>query len=231
MDQLYGGYTLDLPKGTFPLGTDSMVLADFIRLPRNAQVLDLGAGGGTLGTLLCSRDPTCHVTGVEIDPLAHEAALQNIRRNCLQERMNSICADLTGLPDFLKPGSFSVCVSNPPYLSSGPAAALTQARREDSCTARQLMSAAGWAVKYGGDFFLVHRPERLAQLIALGSENRLEAKALRLVRHRQDGPISLILLHFRKGGRPGLNIDELALFDSRGLPTEAHRRIYHHKEA
>ena len=231
MEQLQGGYTLDLPKGTFPLGTDSMVLADFVRLPRSAQVLDLGAGGGTLGTLLCGRDPGCHVTGIEIDPLSHSAAVENIRRNHLEARMNSICADLTQLPEFLDPGGFSVCISNPPYFPGGPAAALTRARREDSCTAEQLMSAAAWALKYGGDFFLVHRPERLAELIALGSKKNLEAKDLRLVRHRQDGPVSLILLHFRKGGKPGLNLDELALFDSQGLPTEAHRRIYHHKEA
>ena len=83
METLYGSYTLDIPSGCFPLSTDSAVLADFVRLPRNAKVLDLGAGCGTLGVMLCAKDANCHVTGVELDPAAHAAALANIARNRL----------------------------------------------------------------------------------------------------------------------------------------------------
>ena len=232
MEQLSGGFTLHLPKGTFPLSTDSMALADFAVLPKRARVLDLGSGCGTLGVLLCAAHPDCSVTGLELAPAAHEAALGNIERNGLSERMESICADLASVPSLVSPGSFSCCISNPPYFSGGPvSAALPLARREDLCSPEQLFTSAAWALKYGGDFFLVHRPERLAELIAAASRHRLEAKQLRLLRHRQDGDISLILLRFRKGGKPGLMIDELALFDPQGQPTPAHRRIYHNKEA
>ena len=41
------------------MSTDSMLLADFVKLPRNAKVLDLGAGCGTLGVLLCAKDAGC----------------------------------------------------------------------------------------------------------------------------------------------------------------------------
>ena len=64
MEYIATDFTLDLTDG-FPLSTDSMVLADFVRLPKNARVLDLGSGCGTLGLLLCGKDPNCHVTGVE----------------------------------------------------------------------------------------------------------------------------------------------------------------------
>ena len=227
MEQLPNGYTLNLIPGAFPLSTDSMVLAHFVRLPKAARILDLGAGCGTLGLLLCARREDCTVTGLELDPDAHGAALENIRRNGLDARMESICADLRLLPkDFT--GRFDCCVSNPPYFSGGPAALRTPlARREDCCTPADLFAAAAAALKYGGDFFLVHKPERLAELIARGSEVNLEAKRLLLLRHKENGPIALICLQLRKGGRPGLNIEEASLFDKNNEPTAFYKSVYH----
>ncbi len=228
MEFLPNGYTLEVAQGCFPLSTDSMVLAHFASLPKNARVLDLGAGCGTLGLLLCAKDPGCTVTGVELDPPAHEAALRSIARNQLTGRMESICADLRRHTEFLSPGSYSCCISNPPYFSGGPGSrALTAARREDACTLADLCKAAAWALKYGGDFFLVHRPERLAEIIAQGSKFHLEAKRLLLLRHREGGPIALVLLQLRKGGKPGLVLEEQALFHKDGTPTSFYRDVYH----
>lgn len=228
MEQLPNGFFLSLCEGAFPLSTDSMVLAHFVRLPGNARVLDLGSGCGTLGLLLCSRDKTCRVTGLELDPAAHEAALENIRRNGLDTRMESICADLRSVSAAFSPGSFHACVSNPPYFSGGPASARTPtARREDNCTPEDLFAAAGWCLKYGGDFFLVHKPQRLAQLIATAAKHKLEAKRLCLIRHKPDAPVNLILLQFRKGAKPGLNWEEITLHNADGTPTSAYREIYH----
>ena len=228
MEQLPNGYTLELCPGAFPLSTDSMVLAHFVKLPRNARVLDLGSGCGTLGLLLCAKDASCRVTGIELTENAHETALGNIRANGLESRLESICADLRVLDRDFAAGSFSCCVSNPPYFSGGPASrTVPLARREDCCCPEDLFRTAARAVKFGGDFFLVHKPERLAQLIACGAAEGLEAKRLRLVRHREGGPITLILLQFRKGGKPGLQIDEFCLFDSQGNPTAYYREVYH----
>ena len=228
MEFLPNGLTLEIPANVFPLSTDSMVLCHFVRLPKNARVLDLGSGCGTLGLLLCSRNEACTITGLEIDETAHQAALENIRRNGLEPRMESICTDLRSVSERFSPGGFSVCVSNPPYFSGGPASQATPiARREDTCSLRELMEAAAFALKFGGDFFLVHRPERLAELISAGAECSLELKRLGLVRHRQDGPVSLILLQFRKGAKPGLLWEELTLRNSDDSPTPAYREIYH----
>ena len=92
------------------------------------------------------------------------------------------------------------------------------------------MKAAAWALKFGGDFFLVHRPERLGQIIALGAENKLEAKQLTLVRHREDGPIALVLLKLRKGAKPGLSMGEWSLHHPDGSPTSIYQEIYHIRE-
>jgi tRNA1Val (adenine37-N6)-methyltransferase len=223
MEILQNDYTLQIPAGCFPLTTDSLLLADFVRLPANATVLDLGSGCGTLGLLLCAKDGSCSVLGLEIDPRAHEAALENIHRNGLDARLRSQNADLRTAT-----GNYHCCVSNPPYYTGGPASTLhSAARRDDLCGPEELMQAASSALRYGGDLYIVHKPERLAQLCACGSAVGLEAKRLRLVRHRCDGPITLILLQLRKGGKPGLVIDEVFLHTQDGSPSDYYNKLYH----
>ena len=90
-----------------------------------------------------------------------------------------------------------------------------------------LFQSAGWALKYGGDFFLVHKPERLAELFVCGAQNKLEPKRILLLRHRSDGPVSLVLLQLRKGAKPGLLWEEAALYDTHGQPTPYYRNLYH----
>ena len=118
MEELFNGFTIEISPGAFPFSTDSVVLSGFARLPKNAKVLDLGSGCGTLGVLLCARDPHCQVTGIEIDPAAHETALKNAAANAIEDRLSSICTDLTAVSSFIAPGSFDCCISNPPILNS-----------------------------------------------------------------------------------------------------------------
>ena len=228
MEELFNGFTQDIWPGAFPLSTDSMALSGFVKLPKNAKVLDLGSGCGTLGLLLCARDATCSVTGIDLEESAHLCAQKNARDNGLEGRLRSICADLTQVSSYLQAGSFHCCVSNPPYFSSGFQSKLTPlARHETACPMDALFQSAGWALKYGGDFFLVHKPERLAELFVCGAQNKLEPKRILLLRHRSDGPVSLVLVQFRKGAKPGLLWEEAALYDTQGQPTPYYRNLYH----
>ncbi len=232
MEHLPGGFTLELPEGVFPLSTDSMALAHFCAGRSRGRILDLGSGGGTLGVLLCAQHPDCHVTGVELSEDAHRAALGNIQSNGLNCRMESICADAAQVPSLFPPGSFSCCVSNPPYFSGGPGSTRNpEARQRERLSMAALMRSAAWALKYGGDFFLVHRPEALGEIIAQGSKFGLEAKRLRLLRHWECGPVSLVLVQLRKGAKPGLSWEEIALYDDAGDPTPVYQEIYHIQEA
>ena len=228
MEQLYNGFQLHIPAGVFPLSTDSMLLADFAKLPKDAFVVDLGSGCGTLGMLLCAKDPGCQVVGLEIDPVAHEAALSNAADNAISHRLTSICTDLRYISQHLSVGSADCCISNPPYFSGGPVSlSVPNARRMDLCVTKELFSSAAWVLRYGGDFFIVHRPEQLAELCACASAAGLEPKRLRLVRHAPSKPVSLILLQCRKGGKPGLTWEELILHNEDGTLTDACRKIYH----
>ena len=227
MEYLHNGFTLELCEGAFPLSTDSIALSGFVRLPKHANVLDLGAGCGTLGLLLCAKDPGCTVTGVEVNEDAHCTALKNIESNQLSSRLTSICADLRTVPSLFASGSFHCCVSNPPYFSADQESANGAARHEKLCTLEDLFTAAQWVVRYGGDFFLVHKPERLAELCACASSHKLEPKRLMLLRHKPSDPISLVLLQCRKGAKPGLIIEEAYMQESDGAPSEYYLRLYH----
>ncbi len=227
MEQLHNGYTLEIGDQCFPLSTDSIALSGFIKLPRQAQVLDLGSGCGTLGLLLCANDSSCCVTGVEIDENAHRTALKNISANRLDARLSSICEDLRTVPSLFSPGYFSVCVSNPPYFTAGPQSKLPLARREDICSMEELFASAAWALKYGGSFYLVHRPERFAELCACAVKNRLEPKRVRLIRHQPSALPSLILVQCQKGARPGLIWEEAYLQEPDGSHSQYYRNLYH----
>ena len=230
MEYLPNGIQLEIPAGCFPLSTDSIALAHFARGIGSKQVLDLGAGCGTLGLMLCAGNDRCRVTGIELNEEAHLGALDNISRNTLEQRMESICADLRRVPALFAPGSFPCCISNPPYFSDGPLSAAGIARREDACTLQELFRSAAWALKYGGDFYLVHRPERLGEIIAVGAQHKLEAKRLALLRHREGGPVALVLVQLRKGAKPGLAWEDWVLHDAAGSPTGLYREIYHIRE-
>ena len=193
-------------------------------------MLDLGSGCGTIGMLLCARDSGCTVTGIELDETAHTMALKNANVNALQDRLCSICGDLTDLSVHTAAGSFDVCVSNPPYFTAGFLSRTTpQARHEQNCSLDLLMASAAFALKFGGDFYLVHKPERLAEIFASACSHKLEPKRLCLLRHRENGPVSLVLVHCRKGAKPGLVWEEVSLYDADNSPTPYYRQIYHLK--
>lgn len=228
MEHLHNGFTLEICDGGFPLSTDSMALAGFVKLPKQANVLDLGSGCGTLGLLLCAGRDDCCVTGIELDPAAHETALKNINDNRLSSRLSSICADINDISTVITPGSYHCCISNPPYFSGGPKSlTVPKARRDDCCSIDALFAAAGRALRYGGDFFLVHKPEKLAQLCAAAVKYGMEPKRLQLLRHKEGAPVSLVMLSCRKGGKPGLVWDEVTLQDAAGNPTEYYQQLYH----
>ena len=227
LEQLWNGIVLH--RGGFPLGTDSVSCAWFAEFPKRSKVADLGCGSGAIALMLLASDPTLQVTGVELQPEAAAAARKNAAANPVN--FTVLEADLRQIGSLLPAGSMDGVISNPPYfpVGSGKSAAgpMAWARSEETCTLSQLCQAAAWLLRWDGRFVLVHRPERLAEAIACASAVQLEAKRLCLVRHKENGPITLILLSFRKGGKPGLQIEEICLFDSDNQPTQAYRELYH----
>ena len=98
----------------FPLSTDTVLLSAFARCSKNAKVCDLGAGIGALSLQLLSREPSLHLTGVELLSQAVQSAEENIALNNLQDHFQVLQGDLRNIKALLPAGNFTCCVSNPP---------------------------------------------------------------------------------------------------------------------
>ena len=165
---------------------------------------------------------------IELDPVAAQAARDNGAENRVDFQV--VAGDLRHIETLLPPGGFDGCVANPPYfpVGSGASGARPQARSEVTLTLKELCRAAQWLLTYGGRFALVHRPERLADLMEALRAHQLEPKRLRLLRHRAEKPPSLLLLEAKKGAKPGLVWEpDLILRDEAGRESAACRALYH----
>ena len=229
-ETLWNHVTLTQPDAQFRLSTDSVACAWFARFRSRSQITDLGCGSGAIALMLLASDPTLTVTGIELQSAAAEAARQNAQINRLS--FTVLEGDLRSMQSLLPANSMDGVISNPPYFPVGsgkPAqGAFARARSEETCSLAQLCDAADWLLRWGGAFVLVHRPERLADLIWELRSRKMEPKRIRFVRHRPDSPVSLVLLEARKGGKPGLSYEpDLVLFDQNGNETAEYRQMYH----
>lgn len=233
---LFDSIRMKIPDAQFRMSTDSMVLADFCRIRPGSRVLDLGCGCGTLGLLLLGADETLRVCGIEIQEAAARQAQENAEENGFSDHLHILCGDLRQTHAQIAPGSFDCVLSNPPYYPPGSGYlhaqdSLCAARSEICCPFDALCAAAARALRWDGRFFLVHKPERLVDLMTGLRAARLEPKRIRFVRHRAGSSVNLVLIESRLGGRPGLQYEpDLFLYEQTGELSAAGRRIYHLQE-
>ena len=217
----------------FKLGTDSVLLADFVRFTGTKRGIDLGCASGALALLLLTKHEKLHMTGLEILPEAAELAKTNMVENSLQARSEIICGDIRRHRELFKSGSFELVLSNPPYFpeNSGfvsPKEGRANARAEGLCTLDDLCAAASFLLKTGGSFNLVHKPERLSEVFCAMAKHGLEPKRLRMVCHTVDKAPNLVLIEGRRGGKPGLVVEpNLVLRNPDNSESDEVRRIYH----
>lgn len=198
-----GPFTMKQRPGVFPLGSDSQALGSFAQVRKHEKVCDLGCGGGVLGLYLLAREASLQVTGLELNEAAAQLARENFAANGLEAQI--IQGDLRRIRDYAPAGHFDLVVSNPPYFAAGSGYSGGSARMEETCTLEDVCAAAGWAVKNGGRFAIVHRPERLCDLFCALRAYDLEPKRLCFVQARELPP-SAVLVEAYKQGKPGLNI-------------------------
>lgn len=231
--ELWAGGPLFRQAENQALGTDSILLADFVRPRPGARGIDLGCGSGIIALLLLAREARLTLTGLELDGAAADIARENLRQNALDGRGGIVTGDIRACRGLFKAGSFDFAVANPPYFPLGggalpPDPARAAARSECGCTLDELCQAAAWLLPSGGSFSLVYRPERLSALFAALTAHGLEPKRLRTVSARGGRAPSLVLVESRRGGRPGLRWEApLLLQDPDGAESAEIRRIYH----
>lgn len=231
-----GGLKFVYEDGLFRPGTDSFLLSSLPRLKPGLRTIDLGCGTGLLGLLLLQRQPGLQVTGLELQPRAAELGQRCAAENHIEDRFTVLRGDLREVKALFPTGRFDLAVCNPPYYEphrgktaeSGP---LRSARSEVTCTLEDVCAAAKYLLRWGGSLCLVHKPERLTDVLCALRAHQMEPKRLRFVCKNASSAPSLVLVEGRRGGSPGLTVEPpLILETPEGTPTAEVEAIYFRKQ-
>lgn len=210
-------------KGGYRFALDSLLLSDFTRFKPRDRVLELGTGGGIIALWLSRKYPEIHLVGLELQAGLMELARRNRILNQAENRISLVRGDIRVLAHFFRPASFDAVVTNPPYrpLHSGrinPQSEKALARHELTVDLEHLLAAAGQALKTGGRFFLIYPVRRLAALLVLSRQNRLEPKRLRLVQPLADREADRVLMEAVKEGGEELKVlPALVVYEAPGV--------------
>ena len=188
-------------------GLDALLLAEFSAPRPGESALDLCSGCGVIPAFWLASGWDGRARALDIAPEAAELCRVTAEKNGWGDRLAPVCGDLR--EHVFGREEFSLVTANPPYFSLGtgrPNASDTAlaARSELSCTLEDVVSAAAYALRFGGRFCLCHRPERLADVMCSLRGAGLEPKRLTLVSHRAGGRPWLLLAEAKKGGGRGL---------------------------
>lgn len=206
-----GGLTIIQKSDGYRFSLDPVLLCAFASIEEGDTVADLGAGSGVIPLILAARTAAEHIFGVEIQPELADRARRSVLLNSLENKVTILEGDLRALPKSLAPQSFDVVLSNPPYRRRGtgrmaPVAERAVARHELSGGLEDFLRAAAFLLRHGGRFYIVYLAERLAELLALMRQVRIEPQRLRCVHSRMGEEARMVLVEGRKGGGEGLSI-------------------------
>ncbi len=211
-------------------GTDAVLLANFSNAKQKDKAVDLGTGCGII-PLLQLRDGNLQTAcGVDISKLATDLATKTKQELNLSNFtvINSNLKDLKGKIEF---GCHTLITCNPPYKASGaglqnPDEIIKVARHEVECTLRDIIEVSAKLLQTGGRLCMCHRPERLAELMTLFSEFKIEPKRLRLVCQRKGEEPWLVLLEGKRCANVGLRIEPTLYVEEDGGFSKEMIEIY-----
>jgi len=194
------------------LGTDALLLASYISKQPKASAIELGGGSGIISFLCAARKKLNHIICVELQESFASVIERNIILNDMGEKVECLHADIRNLKDFIKE-ECDVVFTNPPYMiSTGGAMNISDekaiARHELFGGISDFVCAASQALKYGGKFYCVYRPDRLSDLFSAMRQNALEPKKMTFVHANFNSIPSMVLLEAKKGGKCGCKISK-----------------------
>ena len=212
-DTLLNGNKIIQDSAAFMFGIDAVQLAEFACRGVRAgdTVIDLGTGNGILPLLMEKACKASHFTGLEIQKKSADLAKRSVELNGLGDKIDIVQGDLKNAATLFPKHSFNVVVSNPPYalVSQGKQNLRdekTIARHEVLCTVEDVVAAADYLLHTHGKFFMIHRPERLAQIFESLARHSLEPKQLQFIQPFPEEGANLVLIEARKNAQPGIKM-------------------------
>lgn len=204
----------------FKFSLDSILLPNFVRIkPSINKILDIGTGNAVIPIIL-SIKTKCHITGIEIQKDVFDLAIDSIKYNKLDDKINVINMDVKDYAAASESDVFDVITCNPPYFKIDENSNLNDdvhkqiARHEIKLELEDLISVSKKLLKNGGSLNLVHRPERMLEIIDIMRKNNIEPKRLKFVYPKKGKNSNILLIEGIKNGNQGLKIeDPLYVYD------------------
>lgn len=197
----------------FNFSIDSVLLANFATINRTVKnIIDFGTGNGAI-PLILSRRSTSYITGIEIQPSSVELAQKNIILNNLSERIKIVHGDIKNCKNYFNPSSYDLVVSNPPFFKKEENEKQMKnneniliARNEIHISLEDIIKNGAYLLKNRGYFAMVHRVQRLNEIISLMTKYSIEPKRIQFCHSSLDKPAKILLIEGIKGTKSNLVI-------------------------
>ena len=232
-DLEYKGLKIIQDRNGFCFGIDSVLLSDFAKnMKKKSVVMDIGTGTGIIGLLLCKKTNLKKIYGIEIQKEVAEMAERSIRLNNLEDRFSILNVNINDVTKYFVNNQIDVVVTNPPYKKNNTGLKNTSeskliSRHEVKCTLEDIIKKSYIILKDLGQFFMVHRAERLVDIMFLLRNNKLEPKEIRFVHSKQNEKPNLVLIKAVKNAKEFLKIDKpLIIYNDNGTYTDEILKIY-----
>lgn len=213
IDDLGNGYKIIQDPDGFCFGTDSVLLSDFAVVKQDHKVLDLCSGNGIIPILLCAKSESKNICGMEIQENPYKLAVKSIELNGLKSRITYINDDVKNAFSHFAHGSFDVVTCNPPYMLCGSGFindkdTKTIARHEVLITFDEIAEIASKLLKFGGKIYVVHRCDRLCDVICSMRKHGIEPKRLKMVHSTKASAPNLFLVEGMTGASKSLKMEK-----------------------
>lgn len=232
-DLEYKGLKIIQNEKGFCFGMDSVLLSDFAKnMKNNSTVLDLGTGTGIIPILLCGKTNLKKVVGIEIQQDVANMAKRSSQLNNLQDRFEVVNSNVIDLKNICEKQSFDVIVTNPPYKKENTGItneneAKLISRHEITANLEDFISISKDLLKDKGEFYIVHRPERLVDILSLMRKYKIEPKILKFVSPNKNKEPNLILIKGIKNANSFLKVEKnLYVYNENGEYTNDILKIY-----
>lgn len=212
------------------------MLSDFAKnLRAGSTVVDIGTGTGIISILLAVKSTLSKVYGVEIQPEVASMAKRSVELNNLQDKIEIINTNIKDIFDTLKPNEIDCIVTNPPYMKMNTGAINEEkkkliSRHEVECTLEDIVKISYKLLKSNGEFYMVHRAERIVDILYYLRQYKLEPKILRFIQPKANKEPNLVLIKAVKNAGYQLKIEKpLIVYDENGNYTDEILEIYNKK--
>lgn len=226
------GLKLIQREDMFKFGMDAVLLSNFVYTKRGDKIVDLGCGTGIIPILIAGKSRDTHITGVEIQSEVAKIAVRNVCLNNFEDRIDIINDDIRNVVDKLGIEKYDIVTSNPPYMVYRTGVDKNNeseniSRYEINGGLDDFIKVASKLLKFGGKFFLVHRVDRLVDIVYNLRICNLEPKKIRFVHPYVGEKPNLLLVEAKKGAKSGVVImSPLYVYKEKGEYTEELLSIY-----